>query len=53
MEEPTPLQQNGWVVALKISSGDICEDFAIVQLSQLESRPWAKFRIAMSVPAEF
>lgn len=53
MEEPTPLQQNGWVVALKISSGAICEDFPIVQLSQLELRPWAKFRIAMSVPAEF
>lgn len=53
MEEPTPLQQNGWVVALKISSGAICEDFPIVQLSHLELRPWAKFRIAMSVPAEF
>jgi len=53
MKEPIALQQSGWVMALKISSGAICEVFPIVQLSKLELRPWAKLRIAMSVPAEF
>lgn len=53
MKEPIALQQSGWVMALKISSGAICEVFPIVQLSKLELRPWAKLRIATSVPSEF